>query len=188
MGEDENNQEKSFESSTNDNIDNNLNSTNEENDFKKEKTIPKIKDKVIGRFKSINNSITTKLLLSLLLVSTVCLNAVCIIGFNDYKTISEANYKTISEAISYTPKWEYKVVYIEATETFTYLEYEQNPSNIELTDDMINEYGLNGWELADSYLEMETVYPNFGNSQYVTGIQPNVRPQRLVLIFKKELK
>lgn len=188
MGEDENNQEKSFESSTNDNIDNNLNSTNEENDFKKEKTIPKIKDKVIGRFKSINNSITTKLLLSLLLVSTVCLNAVCIIGFNDYKTISEANYKTISEAISYTPKWEYKVVYIEATEAFAYLQGDKNPSNIELTDDMINEYGLNGWELADSYLEMETVYPNFGNSQYVTGIQPNVRPQRLVLIFKKELK
>ena len=121
-------------------------------------------------------------------MSTVCLNAVCIIGFNDYKTISEANYKTISEAISYTPKWEYKVVYIEATETFTYLEYEQNPSNIELTDAMINEYGLNGWELADSYLEMETVHPNYGDNQYVTGLQPNVRPQRLVLIFKKELK
>lgn len=188
MGEDDNNLEKSFESSTNDNDDNTLNSTNEEDYFNKEKTITKIKDKVIRGFKSINNSITTKLLLILLLVATVCLNAVCIIGFNDYKTISEANYKTISEAISYTPKWEYKVVYIEATETFTYLEDEQNPSEVELTDAMINEYGLNGWELADSYLEMETVHPNYGDNRYVTGLQPNVRPQRLVLIFKKELK
>lgn len=188
MGEDENNQEKSLESSDNETLDNNLNFKNEDDDFKKKKNILKIRDKAIGSFKSINNFITTKLLLSILLVSTVCLNAVCIICFNNYKTILDNNYKTILETISYTHKWEYKVVYIEATETFTYLQGERNPSKIELTDDMINEYGVKGWELVDSYLEIETVHPNYGNNQYVTGLQPNIRPQRLVLILKKELK
>jgi len=42
-------------------------------------------------------------------------------------------------------------------------------------------------ELVDSYLEMETVHPNFGDSRYVTGLQPNVRPQRLVLIFERPI-
>lgn len=49
----------------------------------------------------------------------------------------------------------------------------------------INALGDEGWELVTSYLEMETAYPNFGNEDYVTGIRENIRPQRLVLIFKK---
>lgn len=49
----------------------------------------------------------------------------------------------------------------------------------------LNELGAEGWELVTSYLEMETAYPNFGSSNYVVGLQPNVRPQRVVMIFKR---
>ena len=47
--------------------------------------------------------------------------------------------------------------------------------------------GVAGWELSSTSLEMETAYPNFGNQSYVTGIQPNVRPQRLICIFKRRV-
>lgn len=84
-------------------------------------------------------------------------------------------------------KWEYKVVYLESTEIEEYIESDFNPKEVKLHESMINSYGENGWELVDTYLEMETSHPNYGNSDYVTGLQPNVRPQRLVLIFKKPL-
>lgn len=51
-------------------------------------------------------------------------------------------------------------------------------------DDLLT-LGQEGWELAGCYLEMETAFPNFGDEDYVTGIRDNVRPQRLVLIFKR---
>lgn len=49
----------------------------------------------------------------------------------------------------------------------------------------LNKLGKDGWELVSSYLEMETAWPNFGNDNYVVGLQPNVRPQRVVLVFKR---
>lgn len=48
--------------------------------------------------------------------------------------------------------------------------------------------GAEGWEVVTSYLEMETAYPNFGNDKYVSGLQPNIRPQRLVVVFQRRLK
>jgi hypothetical protein len=41
--------------------------------------------------------------------------------------------------------------------------------------------------IVGSYLEIETAYPNFGDSKYVTGLQPNVRPQRLVLVLRHRI-
>ena len=57
-----------------------------------------------------------------------------------------------------------------------------DPSEAELTS-----LGSAGWELAGSYLEIETAYPNFGDDKYVTGLQPNIRPQRLVLVFRRRV-
>ena len=51
----------------------------------------------------------------------------------------------------------------------------------------INSIGEEGWELVTSYLEIETAFPNFGDDKYVSGLQPNVRPQRVVLMFKRSL-
>jgi hypothetical protein len=47
--------------------------------------------------------------------------------------------------------------------------------------------GSAGWEVVASYLEVETAFPNFGRSDYVTGLQPNVRPQRLVIILRRRV-
>lgn len=55
------------------------------------------------------------------------------------------------------------------------------------SQDELSKLGAEGWELVGSYLEMETAFPNFGNAGYVTGLQPNVRPQRAVLIFRRRL-
>jgi hypothetical protein len=63
-----------------------------------------------------------------------------------------------------------------------------NFNTITPSDYSLTALGQEGWELVSSYLEMETAFPNFGDKQYVSGIQPNVRPQRLVLIFKRSIQ
>ena len=86
------------------------------------------------------------------------------------------------------PKWEYKLVSFMSEgherEGIDAIKY----SSILIGNDSLQEYGEEGWELVGSFLEMETAYPNFGRSEYVIGLQPNVRPQRLVLIFKRPLR
>ena len=37
------------------------------------------------------------------------------------------------------------------------------------------------------YVENETAWPNFGKDEFVTGLQPNVRAQSLVMIFKRKI-
>ena len=56
---------------------------------------------------------------------------------------------------------------------------------IEIPESLLNEMGAQGWELVDTVTEIETVHPNFGDEQYVTGLQPNVRQRSVTLIFKK---
>lgn len=86
-------------------------------------------------------------------------------------------------------KWEYKVVYIQPNE-FNSRDKEGafNYNTITPSESNLNILGSQGWEISASYLEMETAFPNFGDTQYVTGIQANVRPQRLVLILKRSMK
>lgn len=48
---------------------------------------------------------------------------------------------------------------------------------------LYNSLGDEGWELVDVFEETETVHPNFGNSEYVTGIQPNVRTSEISFVF-----
>jgi hypothetical protein len=57
------------------------------------------------------------------------------------------------------------------------------PSHSQLSD-----LGAQGWAVVGTYLEMETAWPNFGSSKYVAGIQPNVRPQRLVLVLQRRVQ
>lgn len=85
--------------------------------------------------------------------------------------------------------WEYKVVQVAAQDGGSRTgSGAMRYATVTPAEDQLNELGKEGWELATSYLEMETAYPNFGNSDYVTGLQPNVRPQRLVMIFKRPAK
>jgi len=84
-----------------------------------------------------------------------------------------------------TTLWEYKTIRIygsgysrEGSEAFRY-------SSIFVSEDELNKLGNEGWELVSTVLEMETAFPNFGNSSYVAGIQPNIRPQCLICVFKR---
>lgn len=58
-------------------------------------------------------------------------------------------------------------------------------ASVQVDEKQLQVMGADGWELVNAFLEMETAFPNFGSSEYVTGLQPNVRPQRAVLLFKR---
>jgi hypothetical protein len=93
-------------------------------------------------------------------------------------------------------KWEYKTVYYEAEKIQSidksyvkgtdFFKRTISSSTILPSDSSLNKFGIDGWEIATSYLEMETVFPNLlASGDGVNGLQPNVRPQRLVVIFKR---
>ena len=86
------------------------------------------------------------------------------------------------------PKWEYATESIVADVPIENLFNKKHSyKTIPRFASSLDSRGQNGWELVDTFLEHETAHPNFGKDDYVTGIQPNVRPQRLVLIFKRPL-
>lgn len=78
-------------------------------------------------------------------------------------------------------KWEYKIVTIE-NEQFS----EFAASEIKVSSKDLNQYGEEGWELVDVYTIIETEHPNFGNSEYVTGIRENTRTSSVNCVFKRK--
>lgn len=81
--------------------------------------------------------------------------------------------------------WEYKSLIINAPDHTRKEDDAKATNEIPVVDADLNKLGADRWELAASWLEMETVFPNLGTGQYVTGVQPNVRPMRTVLLFKR---
>ena len=84
---------------------------------------------------------------------------------------------------SCSSKWEYKVIVVKGTEKEV---SKFDPNKFEVTDENLNIFGKDGWELVSVYPTTETVHPNFGNSEYVNGIQPNVRTDEINLVFKRK--
>lgn len=82
-------------------------------------------------------------------------------------------------------RWEYKTVSVPSSGPSRTGEAAMKYTTIEIDAVPFVDLGKDGWELVDSFLEVETAYPNFGSSEYVTGLQPNVRPQRAVFVFKR---
>lgn len=82
--------------------------------------------------------------------------------------------------------WEYKVVKVAGQES----ELSADFSPMVFTDQnpMLNKMGQEGWELVSTYTETSTVHPNFGNSEYVTGIRENTRTSVLNFVFKRPAK
>lgn len=81
-----------------------------------------------------------------------------------------------------TYNWEYKVVTVEGTTTTDYA-----PRTYDVANDDLNLFGKEGWELVDVYTITETVHPNFGNAEYVTGIRENTRTRSVNYVFKRKI-
>ena len=80
-------------------------------------------------------------------------------------------------------KWEYKVVKVAGQNAESLPDYAPMVFNDQTP--MLNKMGEDGWELVNSYTETNTVHPNFGNSEYVTGIRENTRTSVLNFVFKR---
>lgn len=83
-------------------------------------------------------------------------------------------------------KWEYKTVQVDGKEEFEFLD-KFSSKDIYPTG-KLNSMGEEGWELVEAYPITETVFPNFGDEKYVTGLQPNVRTKAVQYVFKREKK
>lgn len=86
--------------------------------------------------------------------------------------------------VSCTSKWEYKVFTVKGVEQENLSKYKANI--IDVDENLLNQYGKEGWELVDTYEKIETVHPNFGNNEYVIGLQPNVRTSEINFVFKRK--
>lgn len=84
-------------------------------------------------------------------------------------------------ACSMKNKWEYKIVTIEAKSGTDFA-----PNTFSISSEDLNLFGMEGWELVDVYTTLETVHPNFGNSEYVTGIRENTRTESVNYVFKRK--
>ncbi len=86
------------------------------------------------------------------------------------------------------PKWEYRVVTLAPEQQRDRVDKDAFAfTTIKVDQELLARLGGEGWELTSAYLEPETAFPNFGRSDYVVGIQSNVRPQAAVLLFKRRV-
>ena len=85
------------------------------------------------------------------------------------------------------PRYEYRVIGVSSEGQDRTGEAAMKYTSVTPSHEELSKLGAEGWELVGSYLEMETAFPNFGNAGYVTGLQPNIRPQRAVLILRRRI-
>ena len=80
-------------------------------------------------------------------------------------------------------EFEYKVVKVVGKEAELMSDY--GPLIFQDQEPMLNKLGAQGWELIDTYTEVGTKHPNYGNSGYVTGIRSNTRTTAVSFVFKR---
>lgn len=90
---------------------------------------------------------------------------------------------TLMSCSSKTAEFEYKVVKVVGKEAELMADY--GPLIFQDQEPMLNKLGSQGWELIDTYTEIGTKHPNYGNSGYVTGIRSNTRTTAVSFIFKR---
>jgi hypothetical protein len=87
-------------------------------------------------------------------------------------------------SFSCTSKWEYKTVSVKGEEQETREKFQTNIFDV--SDESLNLFGKDGWELVGIYDKVETVYPNFGSEDYHTGIKTNTRTAEINFVFKRK--
>lgn len=89
--------------------------------------------------------------------------------------------------------WEYKEITMFGKVQKSNSLFSSNVENTKTRDfpdvsERLNNLGKEGWELVGMYTTQETVFPNFGNEDYHTGIKTNTRTKEVVFILKRPLK
>lgn len=100
------------------------------------------------------------------------------VGCNDSSTSSDGT-STSSDV------WEYKVIELKSDGFCS--KFDSKSFDVDEEIELLDALGEEGWELVDTYTIVETVHPNFGNSDYVTGIRENTRTQMIKYVFKRHL-
>ena len=90
---------------------------------------------------------------------------------------------TLVSCGSKNEQWEYKVVKVAGTDAEVMADF----GTLVFADQtsMLNKMGKEGWELVSTYTETDTSFPNFGNSEYVTGLRTNTRTVVVNFVFKR---
>ena len=66
-------------------------------------------------------------------------------------------------SLSCASKWEYKIVSVKGEEQEAMAKFQTN--KFDVSDESLNLFGKDGWELVGIYEKTETVHPNYGNEQ-----------------------
>ena len=74
----------------------------------------------------------------------------------------------------YSPNDEKALIELSNSQTLHFPEASSIPNSLNL-------YGKEGWELVSVYTTTETVFPNFGDPSYHTGVKENTRDRKSVV-------
>ena len=115
-----------------------------------------------------------------ILIGLLCV-VIFLLAYNTFRTPKALKYayKVINVQAQFNKKPTDAGVYTQSNDAAI------GTTSVNLKDEELTILGNEGWELVGTFLEEETTHPNYGNSQYVTGLQPNIRPQRAVMIFRR---
>lgn len=84
-------------------------------------------------------------------------------------------------------QWEYKVIRMADSGLVDNKMVDFQPITFHkpIVENTLNKWGAQGYELVSVYTETETVFPNFGNEDYHTGIKTNTRTKAVCFVFKR---
>ena len=119
------------------------------------------------------------------LVAVATLAAILVVQVLTRSTVSDEITKLRNEQLS--ARYEYKVLSVPSDAPARTGADALKQTMIQPSDKDLTKLGSDGWEVVGTYVEMETAYPNFGDEKYVTGLQPNIRPQRVVVILRRRV-
>lgn len=128
-----------------------------------------------------------KQLLAPILQAITALALIALVVFQLMARSQADQHAEALHALLLEPRYEYKVLTVAADASDRTGEGALKPAGVTLDERELSKLGGQGWDVVASFLELETAFPNFGDAKYVTGLQPNVRPQRVVLVLRHRI-